>query len=258
MAKLSALKGAVRKTAGAAAKPKANIIVASDVLDPETQNVVFTANQVVEAIDGYAEGHKLEEQGKALKEMHRPTLVQTAQRGFSKQWVAEGTQPENPKITTNAQGTGTFVGAAFVDREMKLDENQFNEIVAVIGEEKAEANIVRRDEISFNPEKLNTVLVPAKLDPKTQEEIEPAQTVLDLVDEAISAALQKAGREDVLEGLFVVKEVFQTKKGLLPKALGLVGGPGPGAQVKLYDLLNAARVITTLKPGGAGAKEDND
>lgn len=245
MAKLSALGGAVRKTPGAAAKPKANIIVAADVIDPETQNVVFNRDQIIEAIDGYAEGHKLEEQGKALKEMHRPTLVQTAQRGFAKQWVAAGSQPENPKLTTNEQGTGTFIGAAFVDREMKLDENQFNELAAVIGQEAAEANTTHRDEISFNAEKLNqTVKVGAD-----------EKTVLELVDEAITNAFTKIKREDLLEGLFVVKEVFQTNKGLLPKGLSLVGGPGAGAQSKLYEFLNAARVITTLKPGSGGSKD---
>lgn len=237
--KLSALGGAVRKVAGAASKPKANIIVAGNVVDPETQNIVFTGEQVVDAIEGYAEGHKLEEQGKSLKEMHRSTLVQTAQRGFVKQWVQEGTQPENPKITTNAQGTGTFIGAAFVDREMKLDENQFNELVSVIGEDKANANVVRRDDISFNPDKL-AIDVNGK-------------SVLEMVDEAITGYFEKADRADLLDGLFVVKEVLQTQKGLLPKALGLVG-VGPGAQVKMFNLLNAARVITTLKSGGA-AKE---
>lgn len=246
MAKISALSGAVRKTAGAAKKPAANIMVASDLSDPENPNhVICTKDQVIEAIDSYAEGHKLEEQGKALKEMHRPTLTQFVQRNFCKQWVTAGSLPENPKVTTNESGTGTFIGAALVDREMKLDENQFAELSAVIGEEAAEKNVKRYDEISFNNEKLNLPVIVKGAE----------KTVLEVVDEAITNAFKGIKREDLLEGLFEVKEVFTTKKGLLPQGLQLVGGASPGAVTKLYDLLNAARVITMLKPGNTGTKD---
>jgi hypothetical protein len=246
MAKLSALSGAVRKTTGSAKKPAANIIPAADLVNPEGGAVIFSRDQVVEAMEGTAEGKRLEDQGKALQVMHRPTLVQFVQRNMVKQWVSSGRQPENPKLSTNSDGTGTIIGAALVDKAMKMDDNQYQELVSVIGEKQAEANVVHRDEISFNNEKVN-------------QEVEvggKTRTVLEIVDEAITEAFKKIKREDLLQGLFEVKEVFETKKGLLPNALTLVGGPVPGAQVKMYDLLQAARVITNLKPSGGGAKDD--
>jgi hypothetical protein len=236
--KVSALKAATRKADTSTAKTDPRIIVASEVRDfRDPDKVLYTKDQVVEAIDGWVEGDRLEKQSKSLKKLHEPTIDDFALYHYAKRWAAKGTRPDNPKLVTQPVA-GSTISYSVKDQERILADDKFAQLANLIGATAAEENTVKRDEISFNQDKL--------------EEDVGGQTVLEHIDAAISDYFDKLGRSDVLEGLFEIKPKFTTKKGLIDKGLGLVGGPGPDAARKLREFIDASMAPTAMRADASG------
>lgn len=251
MAKVSALGAARRVAPGASKKSDPNIIVAQDVRDFGNPNtVLFTRDQVVEAIEGYAEGDSLYKQGEALKKLHRMTVEAAGLHSYVQNWANAGNFPEhNPKLVTNPDAKGTLITYMVIDKEVKLDDQQFAGLANLVGAVNAEANTIKRDEIYFDQDRLEA---PVEVKEKGKA---VQKTVLELIDEAISEKFQAVGREDLLEGLFTIKPKFTTRKGLVKKGLQLVGGQGPAAAGKLAEFIERSNTIVSLRPGSGGAKE---
>jgi hypothetical protein len=244
----SALGAAKRVVAGTSKKSSSPIIVASEVRDfANPSNVLFSRDQVAEAIQGYAEGDSLFKQGEALKKLHRPTVEAFGQHNYVQGWANDGTFPEhNPKLVVNSDASGTLITYMVIDKEVKIDEGQFANLANLIGAPEAEANTVKRDEIYFNQDRLETQ-VEVKEKGKTV-----SKSVLELIDEAVSTALTNAGREDLLDGLFEIKPKFTTRKGLIKKGLSLVGA----SPTKLAEFVDATQAIVSLRPGNGGSKAE--
>lgn len=241
MAKISALRSAVRSEVTGSKKSDPRTIVASDLRDFNSPNtILYSQAEIIKAINGYAEGDRMTKQGEALKTLHREPVETFGLNNTAYRWAEMGSLPENPKLVTDSSGKGTIISFMLTDREMKLDEVQFSSLANLIGAEEASDNTIKRDEIAFDPEKLNTEVVESD-----------NQTVIEIVDEAISNAFERLGRTDLLEGLFVIKERFTTKKGLLPKGLALVRD-GKDSPQKLTEFVRASRTVISLRPGNVG------
>lgn len=245
MAKLSALGSAVRKTPGAGKKPPANIVVASDIVEPSL-NLNLKQAEIIAAIEGFAEGKKMYDEGDSMMKTHRPVLTAAATFTYARQWVQQGSQPETPKLTTKGDGSGVFISSIFFDKEVNIADPEIATLANVIGAGPAEASVSKYDQISFNDEKANVKVQITEKGKKVEK------TLIEIVDAAITEAFTKYGIQDQLPGLFEVKEVSKTKKGLLPQGLTLVGGPQPGAIPKLVSFLQAAKIVLGFKPGSSG------
>lgn len=237
----SALRSAARKETAVSKKTDHRIIVAADVPDLSSPgNVLFTKDQIIEAIDGFAEGDRLEKQGKALKQLHEPTVEQWGVNAFARRWADQGQRPDNPTLTSG--DTGTIVSMAVKDQSIKLNDQEFARLANLIGAKQAEANVIKREEIAFDQDLLQVKVAEAK-DDKGAE-----MTVLDIIDKAISDAFEKLKRTDCLTGLFVISDKFATQKGLLDKAVGLVGKDSR----KLAEFIEASKAPVALRAGSSG------
>lgn len=235
----SALKAARRTDTGPVKKADGRIIVACDCPDlNDPGSVLFSKDQVIEAIEGFAEGDRLEKQADSLKKLHEPTVKQFGVSHFAKRWAGQGGRPDNPTLTTKDDGSGVIVSMQVKDQAIKLNDTEFAALANLIGAKEAEEHTVKRDEIYFNQDKL-------------AEEVN-GKTVLEIIDEAVSGAFEKLKREDVLEGLFEIKEKFTTAKGLIDKGMVLVGGPGPDAARKLAEFIAASKAPVALRAGAGG------
>ena len=219
MAKVSVFGAATRKQTSKPV-PQANVIVAEDVSDPVSGQVIYTKAKISDAITNYVKGHEMEENGKALKSTCRPIVGLFARRNYARLWANIGQRPKSPKLTTDSTGDGTFITAMFVDKEATLKEEQYAQLVSCIGNKQAEENVIRRDEFSLNPEKLvlPTGREVEELDENgeaiKQEDGTPKmrpETVKDRVEAALGVAFEN--QPELLDGLMIVKPVFKTKKG---------------------------------------------
>lgn len=215
------------------------IFVADDVKDNEG-NVVFSKSQVIQAIEKFVEGDEHIKIGEGLQETNAPIVKAFARREMAKYWSEEGSRPDpNPKVTTDGTGEGVFIGTIFVDKEINLSTDEYDYLASVIGSNNAKGWTQNYTEFKLNPEKLN-------------QEIEvngEKKLVQEIIEEAVCEAFTKIGREDVLDGLLISKDIFKTKKGLLDKLLSFVGSNRTTVVNNLEEAMLAAKVIMQLKPG---------
>lgn len=217
------------------------IIVAADLPDPDTGAVKYSKEQVIDAVRGFAEGKELEKQGQTLMETHKPLLSEFARTGFSKLWAAAGTRPRSPKITTNADGTGTQITMSFIDKSSLMNDEQYADLVNLVGVANAEDAVERFTQYSID----------AKL---ASQEVEIGGVKATFQEHMETALVSYFPEQyhDTIGAMLKPKEVFQTKKGLLDRGLDMVGRGSAGAWLKLAQFLVTARVITAYKPGAVG------
>jgi len=234
---------AQRKAPSGAKKSDAPIIVAADTKTYDGS--MYSKSEVIGAINGYVEGHQLFEQGKAMKDVGRTTIVAVARTKYAQEWLMNGKRPSNPKMVTDETGDGAMLSVIFMDSVSKLDEISFGNLASLIGEDKAEELTLKRDDFVINPELLDqTVLV--KKDGKNIK-----QNVMDAIAEALQ---DKFGPSpEILASLFQVIPKFETTKGLIDKGLELVA-PDKSADSaeKLARFLEFGRFTTQIKTGATG------
>jgi len=223
-------------------KSKSPIYVAASLAGLDGK-VIYEKSDIISAIENFAKGHKLEEQGKAMKEQARPVATTGAKYHFTRDWVQARTRPESPKYVTNDIGDGVYLSVSFNDASRKLDDAGFNQLAALIGQKNAEENVIRRHNFFINPDSLSNSAKVMK-NGKVAE-----QNVMDAIKEALQ---EKFGPSpEVLAGLFQAVEIFETKKGLIDKGLEFVA-PGKTAAdaERLAHFLEVVRTTIALKPGG--------
>lgn len=233
-----------KKATPVASKPKANVIVAGDVLDPNGQ-VLFERAAVVDAINNYCEGDTMVKQGEAMMTTNRPTVLAFGKQAYTQNWVELQRLPDNPKISTDATGTGRIIGCGFNDRQVNLNDAEFAEMVALMGADAAEANVTRRNEFKLNPEVLDQEV--ACKDLKTGKPV--TKPVMEHIAEALQAKF--ADNPEILGNLFSLTEVFKTNKGLIHKGLQLAtqNPKSPAAAIQLQEFLRVTKTVIQLKPG---------
>lgn len=231
---------AAKKAVPAAAKPKTSVIVADAVLDP-TGGQLYSQDDVVQAINNYCDGDSLVNQGDAMMKTSRPVVLAFGKQVFCREWAVTGKTPENPKITTDPRGTGRLIGISFNDREVNLKDEEFADMVALMGTDVAEASVTRRNEFKLKPDVL-----------ETEVEIKDAKgkLVKKQVMEHIADALQAkfADHPEILGNLFEMKEVFKTSKGLIHKGYQICQSM-PAPAIGLQKYLDAIKTVIQLKPG---------
>ena len=208
-------------------------------------NQLNTADQVSDAIRYYAAGCVLEDKSKNLKTANRPVIFSFATQEFAKQWVADGTRPDNPKVITDPIGQGTHVGVTYYDQEQNLTDEQFERLSALIGVAQAEAWTIKHDEYILNHEMLEREV-------KIGNQV---GRVIDFLDEAITAKFKAV--PEVVEGLLTAKPVFKTRKGLIDQGLKFVGDDRKRAASKLCEFLEVANIKKGLKTGAGSEIEIN-
>jgi len=236
---INAFAAATRKPTATTSKKKGNIVIARDI--DTYAGVHFPRIQVAEAINSYIEGHNLFEQGKALKDLHRSTIIGVAYTEQAIKWMNQGARPDNPKMYPDPDAS-SFISVVIQDSVNKLDDNKYAALANLIGPAAAEASTVRRDDFSINPDSLG-LTCKFVIDGKTQE-----ATVLEALGMILDHAF--APSPQILQGLFQVNPVFTTKKGLIDEGKTLTGN----AQ-KLAQFLEAGHFVTQLRPGGGKSDE---
>lgn len=224
----------VKTVKGNSASP---IISASDLMSADGE-MLFSSDDISAAIEGFSEAHVLEERAKSMKSTHRPVVELFSKIQFAKLWDKSGTVPANPKITSNKDGTGSFITSIFLDKEAKLDSESFARLANTIGEKNAEENVVHIHEYVFNSDLANQTLKIGKTE----------KTIMEHVDDALNAKFKD--HPEVMDELFEPREIHKTKKGLKMKLLQFLS-PGPARAYRLVDALDAARVAMQLKPGSS-------
>lgn len=242
---------AKRKVPAASKKAEANIIPAQDFTSYDGGK--FTLKQSQEAIVGYAEGHEQFESGKAMKDLHRPTVLALARTKFAEQWLFNGGRPKNPALTSDPTGKGAFLKVLFFDSANKLDENSYATLANLIGAKNAEQVTVQRDDFLINPE----MLTKADGSPVTCLCRKDGKVVEQPVLQAIKEALQErfAPSPEVLANLFQVIPQFHTMKGLIDKGPALVtsGKTAADAQ-RLAQFIVVGGFTTQVRAGADGSE----
>lgn len=240
---------AVKKTPGGK-KASSGVIVAEDFRDAAGK-LISSKDDIVSAIEGYVEGATLFDQGKAMKDTHRPTLLRFARSRFCQDWLMQGKRPSSPMLTTAESGDGTFLRVVFMDSVNKLDESSYNLLATCLGStDICDKHVTKRTDFLINPELLEEVVDVKGKDGKVEK-----QTVLQALKDAIMEKF--APSPNILAGLFQAIPVFQTQKGLIDKGLQLVcPDKSPTSAVRLAEFLEKGRFTTQLKPGVAGKGED--
>ena len=229
---------AAKKKAGPAAKARP-IYIADDV-KAAAGHTLYRADEVAAAIKSYNDADSELKKAEAAQAASRPIIVGWTKAHFTQDWLMGGTRPENPSIMSASDGDQMKV--LFIDKAAKLDEFQFSQLVDLVGQDEADANVIRRTEFTINPELLE----------ETVKVADGSKVVEQTVMDAIIAALQVkfAPSPDILAGLFTAKEKFETKKGLVDKGLALAtSGKTPQDAEKLGQFLDIIRCQTQLKPG---------
>lgn len=267
---------------------QATIIPPADLLDPETGKVIFSADDISEAIKSYVEGSSLAAQGKTLMEINSPILTTVARRRYAEMWINKGARPSSPKMLSSTDAQSPYLTAVFMNAQRNLDSNSFSHLAAIIGEDEAKSVVVQRDDFSLNAEKLGMELPQLPLVEVVDENGKPVytntdgktkgfkkgekipkgwvpkmrmQTVMDQVDLALSKhfeslASQHKELETLLDGLFVRTPVFKTAKDMLLKLPDLIGAKTPLSSIRLAEAFEAARITIQLKSGQIGKDDD--
>lgn len=236
----------------AAAKPKSapgkkakeqNIIIP---LDYKTfDGGQYTASDVTEAVNNYSEGHTMEEQGKSMKSLARPTLLSIGRTEFAKLWIKLGSRPSSPKIHAEENAQGKFATIVFMDSVNNLDDNSFSSLANLIGPKAAEENTVQKEVFSLDSDVLEKD-ADVVVDGKKQK-----MNVKDALIKALQTAF--APSPEILQTLFSLTPIFQTKKGLIDKGLELLRDNGKVDPDKLAEFLLIGKFTTQVKPGGGDA-----
>lgn len=239
--KVNPFAAAAKKTTSVL-KSKSPIYVADAIVGPDGE-IVHSKEEVIRSIERVAEGVRLENMGKSMKEQNRDVLTAFATSRFTQDWVNKRTRPENPKVVTNEVGDGVFCTVGFVDSAKKLDDAQYSDLVAMVGAAKAEDCVIRRHDFTIEPTLLDQT---CKVN-KGGRVIE--QNVMEALTEALQEKFEPS--EGILAGLFVAKEKFETKKGLIDRGPELVTtGSSSADAARLAQFLDAIRSTISLKPGG--------
>ncbi len=221
-------------------KSDSPIFVAADVTDSKGA-VLVSKEQVVEAINGFATGKELENQGLALQETHRPTLGLFGRSRFAELWASDGVLPRSPKLTTKPDGTGTQVTMSFVDRPKLLSDEAFKGICDCIGEKNAEEAVER-----FTTYSIDATLAAKKVKVEGKE-----LTFQEHIEEALVKYFPEEYHE-AISAMLKPKNVFQTKKGCITRLLDWCGRSTPNVKNKLAEALVKVPIITSFKPGTVG------
>ena len=216
------------------------IVVAADLVN-ENGAVQYTKEQIVESIKGFAEGKELEKTGQALMETHKPILGEFARRHFGELWTKAGTRPRSPKITTNSNGTGTQITMSFIDKPSMMTDDQYTQLSNLVGPKNAESAVERFTQYSIDANLARKEISIGGVTDSFQGHIERALV-----------AYFPAEHHDTIGEMLKPKEVFQTKKGLLDRALDMVGRGSPDCAIRIAKFLVTARIITAYKPGAVG------
>jgi aspartate 1-decarboxylase len=232
--------------AGTAKKPSAApIIVAADLLD-DKQKVIYSREQIEEAIIGYAKGKEQEKAGQALMETHKPALGEFARRRFAQLWAVQGARPKSsPKFTTKEDGTGTQIVMSFIDRPTNMSDETFADLAELIGAENAELAVDR-----FTQYTIDAAIAKREITINGQK-----ATFQEHMEKALLAYFPEEHHES-LGAMLKPKEVFQTRKGVIDKALDFVGRTHPKAADRLAEFLVRARIIVAYKPGAVGEDDE--
>lgn len=235
---------AAAKKGSSTLKSKSPIYVAKDCKDFVTGKLTYSRDEVANALENVAEGVKMIALGDAMKEQNRPIVEVFATTNFVQDWVLAGSRPENPKVVQNEIGDGYHCQVSFVDSAKKLDDNQFGKLANLIGAEKAEESVERRHDFTINPDLLGDE-VNVKKDGKVVK-----QNVMEAITEALQDRFGPS--PEILGSLFVAKEVFTTKKGLIDRGIQLVTtGKTTADMARMAQFLDAIRATISLKPGGS-------
>lgn len=237
---------AAKKPASSLKKSTRPIYIASDVHDLNTGGLLYHKAEVEQGIHNYIEGHTQFELGKAMKDTNRPIVLNFTRQNFAKEWLMNGSRPENPAIQNKEDGSGDQLKVIFQDSTAKLDDAQFDQLSSIIGQTNADAETIRRNEFTVNPELLDEKVKVTTKNGKIEE-----QTVMDAMVEALQ---EKFGPSpEILANLFKAKEVFETKKGLIDRGLKYVAsGKTDQDAARLANFLEVGRFTTQIK---VGAKE---
>jgi hypothetical protein len=239
-----------RKAPAGSKKSDANIITACDFVS--YNGGAFSKNDVVQALDAYCEGHTMFEQGKAMKDTNRPTLLYLARTMFAKDWLMQGTRPKNPKVCSTEDGRGRHCAVLFFDSANKLDNGSFASLANLIGRENADALTIQRDDFTLNPE-----LLYEKVKVKGRNGKEVEMVVMDAIAEAIQDKF--APSPEIARDLFTITPMFTTSKGMIDKGPQLVcPDKSPASAARLAQFLELGRFTTQIKPGASGTETAAD
>lgn len=235
---------AQRKAPAGAKKSDAPIYPAADTKTYDGGD--YKRAQIVESINAYASGHEMFEQGKAMKDTSRPTILVVARTLFARDWLNAGKRPSSPALVTDANTVGTMLKVIFMDSVKKLDEGSYGTLANLIGAANAEQLTVKRDDFQINPEFLDQT-VDVKKDGKVVK-----QNVMQAIAEALQDKF--APSPHVTAGLFTVVPRFETVKGLIDKGPNLVcPDKSPASAARLAQFLEVAGFTTQIKTGATGA-----
>ena len=239
---------AAKRATTTATQSKGSIYVADTVLDSQGREL-FAKPQVVAAMDTFVQGHQQAASAKTMMETSRPIIEAFATDRFTREWVTTRKLPENPKVTTQ-QGGGTAIGIAFVDKSIKLSDDEKTRLAALVGANNIDGCVETKEVFTLDPDVLDqevTIQVKdakGKVTPKT-----------DTVMNHMAAALQETFKDhpDLLASLFTVKPVQQTAKGLIDRGLELAVGTNSGVQAaaRLVEFIATIKTPVQLKPVGA-------
>jgi hypothetical protein len=236
---------AARVTTTAAATSKSPIYIADAVLDP-TGRELFTKPQVVTAYEKYVEGHGQVEQGKSLMDANRPICLSFARIRFAQEYVMTGKMPDNPKVMTSNTGGGATATIVFQDRCVNMNDSEKERLAEYVGADNIDSCVGTKDIFTLNPDALEMEVEVRGPDGKPNR---------DTVMNHMAAALQEKFKDhsQLLASLFTLKPCQQTVKGLVERAVDLVGKGDRSAQTidRVAQFLEAAKVTTQIKPVGA-------
>ncbi len=227
----------------AVSKPKAEVVLAEAVIDASGAELYSQAT-VIEAMNNFAVGKAKADEGEALMETTRPIVTALGLQVYAEQFVELERKPENPKITTDANGTGVLIGVSFVDRQINLNEAEYANLCNLVGAGEAEKMVENRNTFILKPDTLD-LEVEVKVNGKA---------IKDTVMNHMARVLGETFAENpaIIANLFELKPVFRTQKGVIHNALKLVGTPRDGSTPhRVQSFLKAVKSPITLKPTGS-------
>lgn len=227
---------------------KQPILVAKDFTGYDDRT--YTKNEVIDAILGHNEGHRLYEQGDAMKKKFRSTVLMFARMFFADAWLKSPSRPKNPKIFTNEAADGEFATAIFQNSSNLLDDESFAVLANLIGTGNAEQWTTRTPTYVFNNEALQEECE-VIIDGKKQK-----MTGINAVRQILQRAF--ADNPEFLAKLLIPKTNFKTVKGILDKGPEFIGSAYNPANVRrLAEFMEVSKITTQIKPGGSEEVEDD-
>jgi hypothetical protein len=237
---------AKRSAPQGSSKPKTGVYVAADLPDPkDPKNILLKQAQIVEAIENYCQGNRMVNEGEAMKETNRPSVLLFARHHFALDWLMNGKFPNNPKVAVDQSGAGTVASVIFQDREIKLTNDEYADYSNLVGAKNAEATTISRDEFWLNPE-----LLEQEIEAPDEKGKPVKKRIMEHIADALGTKFAK--RADILSNLFHVKPKFCVAKGTIHKGVELVcpnGPKDPATSTRLVDFLIKGKFVTQIKPG---------